>query len=83
MALLIGLGGRTVAAEIAAGRAWRTVLVPGDRIRVSGIGRAEIDAVVVEVRPTAVELDCAGRSLFVLNSELLQVIVERVRSDEG
>jgi len=83
MALLIGLGGRTVAAEVAAGRAWRRALAAGDRIRASGIGSADIDGVVVEVHPTAVELDCAGRSLFVPNSELLEVVVERVRSDEG
>ena len=82
MALLVGLGGRRVAGEVAAGRAWRNSLQPGDRIKVPAIAGGAIDGVVTEIHPTAVELDCAGRSLLVPNSQLLDVVVERIRSDE-
>jgi flagellar biosynthesis protein FliQ len=91
LALLTGLGGRQVAGEIAAGRAWRTSLRSGDRIAavVSGSRRNAGDAdsgspmtvsgVVVEVHPTAVELDAAGVTVFVPNSRLLDSVVERHR----
>lgn len=82
MALLVGLGGRRVASEVAAGRAWRKSLQVGDRVKASGLTGGEVDGVVVEIRPTAVELDCAGRSLLVPNSQLLDVVVERIRSDD-
>ncbi|MDJ0768609.1 MAG: mechanosensitive ion channel [Ilumatobacter sp.] len=81
MALLVGLGGRRVAGEIAAGRAWRNALEVGDRVRASGLAGGEVDGIVVEIRPTSVELDCAGRSLLVPNSQLLDVVVERIRSE--
>ena len=80
-ALLVGLGGRSVAAEIAAGRAWRRSLQVGDRVRAGGLGDGEIEGVVIEIHPTAVELDCVGRTLLVPNSALLGVVVERRRSD--
>lgn len=83
MALLVGLGGRAVAGEIAAGRAWRNSLAVGDRVRARGLPGGEIDGVVVEIRPTAIELDCAGRSLLVPNSQLLDVVVERERGEES
>lgn len=79
MALLVGLGGRQVATEIAAGRAWRTSLATGDQVRASGVAGIEIDGTVVEVHPTTVELDCDGRTLLVPNSQLLDVVVERIR----
>lgn len=79
MALLVGLGGRRVAGEVAAGRAWRKSLQVGDRVRASGLPGGEVDGVVVGIRPTSVELDCAGRSLLVPNSQLLDVVVERIR----
>lgn len=79
MALLVGLGGRQVAGEIAAGRAWRTSLTVGDRVRASGVAGVEIDGIVVEIHPTTVELDCGGRSVLVPNSQLLDVVVERTR----
>ncbi len=88
LALLTGLGGRQVAGELAAGRAWRSSLQSGDRIRavVSGAGRgqdapAPIVGVVVDVLPTAVELDSAGTTVFVPNSRLLDSIVERDRPE--
>ena len=86
LALLTGLGGRQVAGELAAGRAWRSSLRSGDRIRavVSGGGRndeapAPLVGVVVDVLPTAVELDSGGTTVFVPNSRLLDSIVERDR----
>lgn len=82
MALLVGLGGRRVAGEVAAGRAWRNSLQPGDRIKVSGLPGGAIDGIVAEIHPTSIELDCAGRALLVPNSQLLDVVVERVRADD-
>lgn len=79
MALLVGLGGRQVAGEIAAGRAWRTSLSVGDRVQASDVGGVALDGTVVEIHPTAVELDVAGRTLLVPNSQLLDVVIERTR----
>lgn len=79
MALLVGLGGRQVAGEIAAGRAWRTSLVIGDRVQAADVGGVAIDGIVVEIHPTAIELDVAGRSMLVPNSHLLDVVIERTR----
>lgn len=86
VALLTGLGGRQVAGEIAAGRAWRTQLRPGDRIRAlvrSGSPTSEsiVEGVVVEVHPTVVEVDARGTTVFVPNSRLLDSIVERERPE--
>lgn len=88
LAMLTGLGGRQVAGELAAGRAWRSSLRSGDRIRavVSGAGRgddapAALVGVVVDVHPTAVELDAGGTTVFVPNSRLLDSIVERDRPE--
>lgn len=82
MALLVGLGGRRVAGEIAAGRAWRKSLSVGDRVQASGLTGGEVDGVVVEIHPTSIELDCAGRSVLVPNSQLLDVVVERTRPSD-
>jgi small-conductance mechanosensitive channel len=79
MALLVGLGGRGVASEVAAGRAWRTTLAVGDRIAAADVGGSSIDGVVVEIHPTMIELDADGRSILVPNSQLLDVVVERTR----
>ena len=93
LALLTGLGGRQVAGEIAAGRAWRTALRSGDRIAAvvagtrTGSGTEQGDAsltvagVVVDVHPTAVELDASGVTIFVPNSRLLDSVVERDRPE--
>lgn len=87
LALLTGLGGRQVAGELAAGRAWRSSLQSGDRIRavVSGTDRNQeataLVGVVVDVSPTAIELDSAGTTVFVPNSRLLDSIVERDRPE--
>ncbi len=81
LALLTGLGGRQVAAEIAAGRAWRRSLEAGDHIRAAGVAGVAIDGRVVEVHPTAVELDATGVVVFVPNSKLMEAVVERRRPD--
>ncbi|HWL44803.1 MAG TPA: hypothetical protein VNQ73_17810 [Ilumatobacter sp.] len=75
-ALLVGLGGRTVAAEVAAGRAWRNSLTAGDRVVARDVGGADIDGTVVEIHPTAVELVADGKTVLVPNSRLLDVVVE-------
>jgi small-conductance mechanosensitive channel len=81
MALLVGLGGRDVAGQVAAGRASRATLSAGDRIRVADVAGVEIDGVVVDVHPTAVEIDAGGRTVLVPNSHLLDVVIERTRPD--
>ena len=81
MALLVGLGGRNVAGQVAAGRASRATLATGDRIRVSDVGGVDIDGVVIDIHPTAVEVDVDGRTLLVPNSHLLDVVIERTRAD--
>lgn len=86
LALLTGLGGRQVAGEIAAGRAWRSSLRSGDRIRAAirpsspGV-ESIVEGVVVGVHPTAVEVDSLGTTVFVPNSRLLDSIVERDRPE--
>lgn len=97
VALLTGFGGRQVVGEIAAGRAWRASLRPGDNIEAvvvpgrrsfDSLGRtgpdeapASIAGVVVEVHPTAVELHVSGTTVFVPNSRLLDSVVARDRPD--
>lgn len=79
LVLLTGFGGRQVAGEIAAGRAWRRSLEPGDRVRADGVAGTSIAGIVVEVHPTAVEIDDGGTRVFVPNSKLLDAVVERER----
>ena len=89
VALITGLGGRQVAGEIAAGRAWRSALRSGDRIsaivgrpgETAGGSAQRVDGVVVEVHPTAVEVNSSGTTIFVPNSRLLDSIVERDRPE--
>lgn len=76
LALLTGLGGRQVASEIAAGRAWRNVLELGDEI-VAIVGGETISGSVTALHPTAVEINGGGRTLLVPNSHLLDAVVER------
>lgn len=59
-ALLIGLGSRPVAAEIASGRAFRRVVAPGDTVTTP-----ELSGRVVVLHPTALELDVDGISQLV------------------
>lgn len=67
-ALLVGLGGRDVARELAAGRYLQRLLAPGDTI-----SAAQISGRVVTVRPATVELETkAGETVHVPHSVLLR-----------
>lgn len=54
-ALLIGLGGREVARELAAGRYLHRLVAPGDEVK-----NGEISGRVVSIRPATVELETDG-----------------------
>lgn len=81
LALLTGLGGRQVAGEIAAGRAWRRSLELGDHIAAADVSGTDVEGIVVEVHPTAVEIDADGSRVFVPNSKLLDAVVQRRRPE--
>ena len=55
MALLVGLGGRSIAADLAAGRYLRRIVRPGDRIEVES-GGPELRGVVRKIHGATVEL---------------------------
>lgn len=74
--LLIGYGGRTVSAEIAAGRALKRVLAPGDAIRAD-----DMNGVILTVHSTAVEMEVNGESLLVPNSELMDSTLSIQRAE--
>ncbi|NND76114.1 MAG: hypothetical protein HKN44_14010 [Ilumatobacter sp.] len=79
VALLTGLGGRHVAGEVAAGRVWRRSLEPGDRIKAAGVAGVDIDGVVIDVHPTAIEVGGTESTFFVPNTKLMDSVVERIR----
>ena len=64
-ALVIGMGSRPVATEIASGRAVRRMLAPGDHVRTSALG-----GTVIALHPTAAELDVEGELQLVPYTEL-------------
>lgn len=71
-ALLVGLGGRDVAREIAAGRYLRRFVTPGASLR-----SAELNGSVVALHPLTVELVTEeGRRLHVPHSRLLGDVLE-------
>ncbi len=79
--LLISLGGRHVAAEVASTRAVRRLVQTGDLVRIDDLGGR-----VVAVHPTAIELDTAdGRTLLVPSSRFLDrvITIERPDPDRG
>ena len=64
-ALLVGLGGREMGGELAAGRHLSRLVGVGDRIEVDGIaGR------IVALHPASVEIEVDGASLHVANTRL-------------
>lgn len=79
LALLTGLGGRQVAGEVAAGRVWRRSLEPGDHIRARNIAGVDVDGVVIDIHPTAIEVEGTDCTLFVPNTRLMDAVVERTR----
>lgn len=77
MALLVGLGGREVASEIAAGRALKRVLGPGDQV----VG-SEISGTVITVHSVATEMEVDGDSVLLPNSTVLAQRLGVTRSIE-
>ncbi len=59
-ALVIGMGSRPVATEIASGRAVRRMIVPGDHVRTEALS-----GTVVTLHPTAAELEIEGEHQLV------------------
>ena len=78
-ALLIGLGGRNVAAQIAAGRALRADLRPGARLRIPDGAEGRI----VLLRPTRLHLEVAPGELRVIPYEILLSEPYSIVSDDG
>lgn len=64
-ALVVGLGSRPVATEIASGRALRRLLAVGDTVT-----NAALSGTVTAMHPTAVEIESDGHTLLIPNSEL-------------
>jgi hypothetical protein len=70
-ALLVGLGGRDLASEIAAGRYLSRLLAPGDRIEVAVDGEV-VSGTVVGMHPATLELiDDDGAILHLSNSRVV------------
>jgi len=73
--LLVALGGRTVASEVASTRVLRRLLHEGDRVEIESVR-----GVVVSVHPTAVELDTPdGNRILVPSSKFVAdtVLIDR------
>lgn len=69
-ALLVGLGGRDMAAEVAAGRYLSRMLHPGDQIELS-LGPEVVTGTVVGLHPASVELLLAdGSNRLISNSQV-------------
>lgn len=77
--MLIGFGGRAVSAEIAAGRALKRVLAPGDTVRAD-----DVDGIILTVHSTAVEMEVNGESLLIPNTELMDstLAIQRIEPPE-
>lgn len=64
-ALLVGLGGREMGGELAAGRHLSRIVAVGDRVEVDGIaGR------IVALHPASVEIELDGASVHMANTRL-------------
>jgi len=73
--LLVGLGGREVAGEVASTRAVRRLVRVGDVISV-GRGDRRVSGTIVAVHPTAVEIETGGDAILVPSSRLLSGTVQ-------
>lgn len=70
-ALMIGLGSREVAGDVAAGRALKRIVNVGDEIVVDGV-----EGTVLAVQSVAIEIDAGdGRSILVPNNRVLEKTV--------
>lgn len=67
-ALLAGLGGRNVAAELAAGRALRQVLSVGDTVTTE-----HVEGIVAAIGSTTTQITATDRVVLVPNAELLSL----------
>jgi hypothetical protein len=79
--LLVGLGGREVASEVASTRAVRRLVGVGDVISVGG-GDRRVSGTVVAVHPTAVEIEVGDEAVLVPSSRLLSETVQVDRSTD-
>ncbi len=77
--LLVGLGGREVASEVASTRAIRRLVSVGDVIAV-GMGDTAVKGKIVAVHPTALEVEEAGEVVLVPSSRLLSETMHVERS---
>ena len=77
--LLVGMGGREVASEVASTRAVRRLVSVGDVIAV-GTGGEAVKGKVVAVHPTALEIEEAGEVVLVPSSRLLSETMHVERS---
>jgi flagellar biosynthesis protein FliQ len=79
--LLVGMGGREVASEVASTRAVRRLVSVGDVIAI-GLGDSAVRGKVVALHPTALEIEEAGEIVLVPSSRLLSetMHVERAGS---
>lgn len=78
LTLLVGLGGQSVAREVAATRAVRRLVAEGDKVRIGGQ-----DGVVVGIRPTAVEIRRDdGEQILVPSSHFVGDVVTVQRVDD-
>lgn len=76
VALLVGLGGRTVAGEVAASRAVRRLIDIGDQIEAESVSGK-----VMNMHPTSVELrDANGATVLVPSSVLISGSIKIVRA---
>lgn len=73
-ALMVGLGSRAVTGEVAAGRAVRRLLAPGDHIQAG-----DVSGVVTEIQSVAVEVIDDDRSILIPHSHILghNIVVKR------
>lgn len=77
MTLLVGLGGQSVSREIAAGRAMRRVLEPGDQIHGGSLA-----GTVITVHSTATEIaDASGETMLYPNTTMLGSTLSVLRPD--
>jgi len=77
--LLVGMGGREVASEVASTRAIRRLVGVGDVISV-GMGDNAVKGKIVAVHPTALEVEDAGETVLVPSSRLLSETMQVERS---
>lgn len=73
-ALMVGLGSRAVTGEVAAGRAVRRLLAPGDHIEAG-----DVSGVVTNIQSGAVEVSAGDQSVLIPHSHILghNIVVQR------